>query len=151
MFRVRQGYTLIEMMIVLVIIGTIGMLTTPRFQLVKARTDFRSAQTETGEYLAQARAVALQRGREARFVTNGNTISVTVDSSGTQVVFSRPRDLQRTYGVSLASTRAQISFDPRGMAIGNAAMERVRLSRGTMVDSICVSKLGKVIYTRCAL
>src|SRR5689334_2212787 len=151
MFRGRPGYTLIEMMTVLVIIGTVTMLTTPRLQLMRAKSAFRSAQTDTRSYLAQARAVALQRGREARFVTNGNTISVTVDSSGTQVTFARPRNLYQAYGVSLSATRAQIAFDPRGQAIGNSSMERVRFNRDSLRDSVCVTKLGKVITAGCSL
>jgi prepilin-type N-terminal cleavage/methylation domain-containing protein len=151
MSRRRSGFTLIEMMTVLVIFGTITMLAMPRLQGVRARASLRSAQTQTRTYLMQARAVALQRGREARFVRNGNTISVTVDSSGTQVVYARPHDLQLEAGVALSATRDEIAFDPRGFAMGTSAMERVRLTRGTLVDSVCVTRLGKVIYRGCSL
>jgi prepilin-type N-terminal cleavage/methylation domain-containing protein len=147
----RKGYTLVEMMTVVVILGTVTILTTPRLRLMRAQAAFSSARTETASYLSQARAVALQRGREARFVTAGNNITVTVDSSGTQVVFARPRNLQLAYGVSLTATRAEIAFDPRGIAIGNASMERVRIVRDSLIDSVCVTKLGKVIARGCSL
>jgi prepilin-type N-terminal cleavage/methylation domain-containing protein len=151
MARRRAGYTIIEMMTVLVIIGTVMILTAPRMGRMRENSSMRSARTQTFAYLAQARAVALQRGRESRFVRNGDQISVTVDSSGTQVTFARPVDLQRTFRVSLGATRDQIAFDPRGFAIGNATMEKVRLTRGNLRDSVCVTKLGKPVYRGCSL
>jgi len=151
MVRARHGYTLIEMMTVLVIIGTVMMLSAPRLGRMRESSSVRSARTQAVAYLAQARAVALQRGRESRFVRNGDVISVTVDSSGTQVTFARAMDLQRSFGVSLGATRDQIAFDPRGFAVGNAAIEKLRLTRGTLRDSICVTKLGKPVYRGCAL
>ena len=151
MSRARHGYTLIEMMTVLVIIGTIMMLTAPRLGRMRERSAMRSARTQTVSYIARARAIALQRGREARFVRNGNQISVTVDSSGTQVTVARPLDLQATFGVSLGATRDEIAYDPRGFAFGNAAVEKVRLTRGVLRDSVCVTKLGKAVYQGCSL
>ena len=151
MARERPGYTLIEMMTVLVVIGTVMMLTAPRLGRMRENAAMRSARSQTVAYLARARAVALQRGREARFVRNGDQISVTVDSSGTQVNVARPMDLRVAFGVSLSATRDQISYDPRGFAFGNASLEKVQLTRGTLRDSVCVSKLGKAMYRGCSL
>jgi prepilin-type N-terminal cleavage/methylation domain-containing protein len=151
MLKNRLGYTLAEMVVVMVIFGVVTGLGMPKLQGLISSSAVRSAQTQTGAYLAQARALALQRGREARFVRNGNTIQVTVDSNGTQVAFARPHDLQREHGVSLTTTRDSIAFDPRGFAIGTGSMEKVRLSRSGVSDSVCVTKLGKVIYRGCSI
>jgi prepilin-type N-terminal cleavage/methylation domain-containing protein len=147
----RSGYTLAEMIVVMVIFGVVTGLSIPRLQGLVSSSGLRSAQMQTASYLAQARAVAVQRGREARFIRDGNSIYVTVDSAGTQVTYARAHDLQREHGVTVSTTTNQIAFDPRGFAIGTSSMEKVRLTRSGLTDSVCVTKLGKVIYRGCAL
>jgi prepilin-type N-terminal cleavage/methylation domain-containing protein len=153
MSGIRPGYTLTEMVTVMVIFGVATGLGMPRLQGVTSSAGLRSARTQTMMYVAQARSLALQRGREARFVRSGDVIKVTVDSSGTQVVYSRPHDLKREHGVSIlsATTRDTIAFDPRGFAVGTGSVESIRLTRGGMRDSVCVTKFGKVIMRGCSL
>ena len=89
MLRNRSGYTLTEMILVLIIFGVVTSLSIPRLHAAQSSAGLRSARQQTAVYLAQAHALAVQRGKEARFVRNGNSVTVTVDSSGTQVVYSR--------------------------------------------------------------
>src|SRR5437773_1629850 len=93
MFRNRSGYTITEMIVVLVIFAVVTSLSIPRLHAATSSAGLRSARTQTAIYLAQAHALAVQRGREARFVRTGNSVLVTVDSSGTQVEYGRPHDL----------------------------------------------------------
>ena len=152
MIRNRFGYTLAEMIVVLVIFGVVVGLSIPRLHGAQSSAGLRSARQQTAIYLAQAHALAVQRGREAWFVRNGNSVSVSVDSSGTQVVYSRAHDLQREHGVVIPTTsRDTIKFDPRGFAIGASTVEKVVLTRDGMRDSVCVTKLGKVITRGCSL
>ena len=79
-------------------------------------------------------------------------MTVTVDSSGTQVVYSRTHDLQREHGVAIPTASLDtIKFDSRGFAIGAGTVEKVVLTRDGMRDSVCVSKFGKVITRGCSL
>ena len=94
MLRNRFGYTLAEMIVVLIIFGVVVGLSIPRLHGAQSSAGLRSARQQTAIYLAQAHALAVQRGREAWFVRNGNSVSVSVDSSGTQVVYARAHDLQ---------------------------------------------------------
>jgi prepilin-type N-terminal cleavage/methylation domain-containing protein len=152
MFRNRSGYTLAEMILVLVIFGIVTALSIPRLHGATSSAGLRSARTQTAIYLATAHALAIQRGREAWFVRSGNAISVSVDSSGTQVVYGRPHDLLREHQVTIPTTsRDIIKFDPRGFAIGASAVEKIVLTRDGLRDSVCVSKLGKVITRGCSL
>jgi prepilin-type N-terminal cleavage/methylation domain-containing protein len=152
MFRNRSGYTIMEMIVVLVIFAVVTGLSIPRLHGATSSAGLRSARTQTAIYLAQAHALAIQRGREARFVRTGNSIFVSVDSSGTQVVYASPHDLSREHGVAINSTsRDTIKFDSRGFAIGTSAVEKVVLTRDGMRDSVCVSKLGKIIQRGCSI
>src|SRR5205085_12443085 len=102
--RTRSAYPLAEMLVVLVIFGVVTALSIPRLHGVTSSAGLRSARQQTASYLAQAHALAIQRGKEAWFVRNGNTISVSVDSSGTQIVYARAHDLSREHGVTIPST-----------------------------------------------
>ena len=153
MSTMRSGYTINELIVVLVFSGMLTSLSLPRLHTLASSAALRSARGQTVSYLEQARALALQRGRETRFIRNGNEITVTVDSSGTAVIYGRPHNLQNEHGVSIlaSTTRDTIAFDSRGYAIGTGSLETIRLSRGGIRDSICVTRLGKVIEKGCSL
>src|SRR5689334_6111043 len=152
MFRNRSGYTVIEMVVVLIISGVVTALSIPRLHAAQSSAGLRSARTQTAIYLAQAHALAIQRGREARFIRSGNVVSVTVDSSGTQVVYGRPHDLSEEDGVAIpATTQDMISFDARGFATNITTVAKVVLTRDGMRDSVCVAKIGKIITRGCSL
>jgi prepilin-type N-terminal cleavage/methylation domain-containing protein len=152
MFRNRSGYTIMEMIVVLVIFGLVTGLSMPRLHAASSSAGLRSARLQTAVYLAQAHSLAIQRGREAWFLRSGNTIKVTVDSAGTQIIYGRVHDLSREHSVTIPSTSHDtIRFDARGYAIGAGSIEKVLLTRDGLSDSVCVSKLGKVINRGCSL
>jgi hypothetical protein len=79
-------------------------------------------------------------------------VKVTVDSSGTQVIYGRVHDLSREHGVTIPRTSHDIiKFDARGYAISASSIESVVLTRDGLIDSVCVSKLGKVINRGCSI
>lgn len=152
MRRSRSGYTIVEMVVVLILFAVLTALSIPRLHGAQSSAGLRSARTQTAIYLAQAHALAIQRGREARFVRSGNTISVTVDSSGTQVVYGRQHDLSSEHDVIIPSaTQDMISFDARGFATNINTVAVVVLTRDGMRDSVCVAKIGKIITRGCSL
>ena len=152
MFRNRSGYTIMEMIVVLVIFAIVTGLSIPRLHTASSSAGLRSARQQTAVYLAQAHALAIQRGREAWFQRSGNSIKVTVDSAGTQIVYGFPHDLSREHGVTIPTTTHDIiKFDARGYAIGASSVEYVVVTRDGLRDSVCVSKLGKVITRGCSL
>jgi len=152
MFTSRSGHTLSELVVTVGIVGLVTALSIPRLHAASSSTAVRSARARTASYLMQARALGLQRGREARFVRSGDTIAVTVDSSGTQVIFARPHSLRSELGVAiLSATHDTIAFDSRGYAVAASSIEAIRFSRDDVRDSVCITKLGKVIERGCAL
>ena len=58
----RSGFTTIEMLIVVAIIGIITLIGFPKIRRTLDKTNVRSARTATGTLVATARAAAIQRG-----------------------------------------------------------------------------------------
>jgi prepilin-type N-terminal cleavage/methylation domain-containing protein len=152
MLRSRYGYTVAEMIVVLIIFGVVTALSIPRLHAAQSSAGLRSARTQTAIFLAQAHALAIQRGREAHFVRSGNVVSVTVDSSGTQVIYGRPHDLSSEHGVTIpTTTQDTIKFDARGFATNISTTAKFVVTRDGMRDSVCVAKIGKIITRGCSL
>ena len=152
MRAMRSGFTLLELLIVIVMIGLMSAFAYPRLQGSTTGISVRSARQQTAEMLVIARAAAVQNGSEARFIRAGNVVRVLVDSNGTYVTLS-VRDLYTEHGVTVAvggaAPRDTVRFDPRGLAIGLTGAATIRFTNSTAKDSICVSKLGKVARMGC--
>lgn len=152
MRAVRSGFSLVELLIVIVVMGMLGTFGYPKLRNSTNGVSVRSARQQTTEMLVIARAAAVRNGSEARFIRSGNVVRVTVDSNGTYVTLS-VRDLNKEHGITVAvggtAPRDTVRFDPRGLAIGLAGAATIKFSNSTVTDSICVSKLGKVARTGC--
>jgi len=147
----RSGFTLVELLIVMTLMGIMGMYAYPRLRGSTAGWSTRSARQQVTSMLIVARAAAIQNGSEARFIRSGNVVRVTVDSSGTSVTLLS-RDLYRENGVTFTTggaARDTTRFDPRGVAIGLTGVAIFKFTNATVKDSICVSKLGKVARMGC--
>jgi prepilin-type N-terminal cleavage/methylation domain-containing protein len=149
----RTGYTILELMMAMAVFAIIAAIAYPRFHEVVRDAALRSSRQEMAAYLVRARAAALQRGRQTYFIRDGDAVRVAVDSSGTQVPLFAALDLRAEHGVSVVRTtfRDTIAFDPRGYAVGLGATEVIAVTREGARDSVCVTKLGKVIAQGCAL
>lgn len=148
----RSGFSLLELLIVIIVMGMLSMFAYPRLRGSTTGLSVRSARQQTTEMLVIARAAAVQNGSEARFIRAGNLIRVLVDSNGTFVTLSA-RDLYTEHGVTVAvggaAPRDTVRFDPRGLAIGLSGAATITFTNATVTDSICVSKFGKVARTGC--
>jgi prepilin-type N-terminal cleavage/methylation domain-containing protein len=149
MRRHRAGFTLIEMLMVVLLIGVLGVTVTPRVKDALAAASLRSAKFEILAQLRRARATAIQRGKVARVTMSGGLVRVTVDSSGQQVAVGAPVDFYRYYRVTVSGTTGTVSYDPRGFAVGLNNAERITLSRSTKRDSVCVSRIGRISLKGC--
>jgi prepilin-type N-terminal cleavage/methylation domain-containing protein len=147
----RSGFSAIELIVVMTIVGVIATVALPRGRDTYARTQVRSAKQEVAVTLVRARAAAIQNGRAARFVRQGNTVSVVLESAGQLVPVGPANDLGQDYGVSLAMAQNEIRFDPRGFAFGidpAAGYQSIRVSRGALTDSVCVTRFGRITTRR---
>jgi prepilin-type N-terminal cleavage/methylation domain-containing protein len=151
--RNRRGFTFAEMAVVMVIAAIMMKLTLPKIASMRDRNNLRVAKQQISAYLASARAAAIRQSQPAQFYVVNNTIWSTVTlPNGTRsgvtgsVMLDKAREVVVKIGAAVAND--SIIFDPRGFATLPAVTRTYVLTRSTLTDSICVSKLG-LIARRC--
>jgi prepilin-type N-terminal cleavage/methylation domain-containing protein len=142
----RRGFTLIEVVIVIVIIGVMAVFFFPRLGATLQKQNVRSARNAITTLHAKARAIAIQRGREVRFVLDANRIYLASRHPVTGVVdtVDSPQNLSDRYGVSISSTRDTLRIDPRGVGMASSNTVIV-VSRAGFADTITISSIGSVL------
>jgi prepilin-type N-terminal cleavage/methylation domain-containing protein len=146
----RRGYTTIELIIVMVIIGVLSAAVTKPIMYTWRFTSRQAAARETAAYLYRARAASAQQSRATWFVRNGNTIKVLTDSSGKIVPYGAPLNLNSRHGVTLAVTKDTIAFDPRGFTRIVTPAPRIIVTNASGADTLCISGLGTIATRKCA-
>ncbi len=148
--RSRSGFTLIEALIVVVILGLIVLLGYPKVGAAMAKTDLRSARTTVINLVATARAASVQTNRRTWIKFEGNKAYVLarprqkpplvgneVDTVGTV------QNLSAQYKVTVAPVLDSIQFDPRGFGVSLA--DTITLSRNSHTETVTLDGLGRVI------
>jgi prepilin-type N-terminal cleavage/methylation domain-containing protein len=150
----RVGFTLIEIMIVVVIFGIMVLVAYPRVGRALVKNDVRSARTALANMFSKARAVAMQGSRTARVEFDGNNVLVTasprvdgVDASGDRDTVGGVQNLNGLYGVTLSHSGSvtSIDYDPRGFVFaGLNEPLKLYLTRSGKQDSLTLDYLGRV-------
>jgi prepilin-type N-terminal cleavage/methylation domain-containing protein len=156
----RRGVTIIEIMTVLALAAILTAMTFPRLEGVRRNAEMNSAKLQFQAYLTTARAAAIRKSTTARFIRSGNTITVTADSSGTQITVLQPFALDAAYHVTVSRPTTgtwhdTITFGPRGIGRSFTATEKFYINMDSTRwspghDSVCVTRLG-LINQGCAL
>lgn len=139
----RRGFTLLELLLVLLIVGTMASLAVPRFGRARDRLAVRGAALELAAALAVTRASAIRAGGASLHVDVAAGTAWITTSSGARLPDEYP--LAARYGVRLESDRAgpiQLRYDPLG--IGRIASAVIRVRRGGAVHAVTVSAYGRV-------
>jgi len=125
----ETGFTLIEMMIVVAIIGIAGLIALPNYLVWQSRSELRQAITEVQNQLLLARMAALSRNAPVTVVisfTNGAVQTTTTNAAtGVEIMGSLnirvPHVVDLKVGPSAAwtsATTANVSFNSMGMRSG---------------------------------
>ncbi len=137
--RKRRGLTLIEVLIVLTIAGTLMAIAYPRAQLILDRISVHSAASDLQLMLSSAREFAL---------SSHSTVAVDFTSPagirvhrGSDVFYSR--NIASAHGVKLTYTRDSLAYGPLGLGVGAANLS-VIVRRRAAVETVFVSRLGRV-------
>ncbi len=150
--RHRRGFTLLELLIVLVVGGVLSMVTIQSFSQVHGSLGARTAQSTFMTMHAQARASAVERGHNVilRVDPSSDRVELEAQTSDGPVVV-RSRAFASDYDVSLETDGGvvELCMTPRGFAstsCGNVTSRvQVRFVRGDRTRSVTLLPLGQLM------
>ncbi len=150
----RRGYTMIEMLIVMAVIGVMAAIITKTLSSTFSANARRSARREATSYVYRAQAIAVQQSRPSWLIRNGNVLKIMVDSLGVKVQIGALLDLNKAFGATLtASPKDTIPFDPRGFVILNGTPPPLRYiiktGTSTAADTVCVTGMARIATRSC--
>jgi len=144
----RRGFTLIEILIVMAIMGIVAMMAFPKMGNMNDRNQMRSAKDGIAAKLAAARAAAIATGRQSRFYIEGDSMRMTTFVGAAETAKGTTVYLDRQFGVRVISSNIMIAFDGRGMTSNSG--NTVKFTRRALTDSLCISPIGLVNRHGCA-
>lgn len=149
MYAPRQGFTLIETILAILILGIVVLIGFPRLSAGMTSANVRGARTALVNLLAKARTTA----------THANRITLVKIEGDNALVLMRPRllpgagnadtlgavvRLGDTYGVTVTATIDSVRFDPRGLGTGFGTGTTFVISRNEHTETIRIDGLGRV-------
>jgi prepilin-type N-terminal cleavage/methylation domain-containing protein len=147
----KNGFSLVEMLIVVVIIGAVSLIAFPKVSSAMAKNNLRSARVTVANMFGKARAVATSTNKRTWINFTGNNVYVTATprvvpvSGSTLDTIGTVERLDAAYGATVIPGAASLAYDPRGFAsTGNATLIFV-VTRGGKRDSVMVNGLGRII------
>jgi prepilin-type N-terminal cleavage/methylation domain-containing protein len=151
--RRRDGFTLVETLIVIVLLGLIVLIGFPKLSSAMVQSDLRSARTTIVNMVATARAVSVQSNRLTWIKFEGSTAHVLarprlIGAGGAPNfpadTVGSVQDLADQYGVAVVPGVDSIQFDPRGFGAWIGGDVSIVVSRGGHSSTITIDGLGRV-------
>lgn len=153
----NRGFTTIEMVLVVVLIGIIATIGLPRLRNMIDKQNRRTMRTAIVNYVATTRNSAVARGCRSslHFVSGGDSrMWVTSCEADTLATQGAGRDTLigpvwtiPEWGYKLTSGRDSLTYDSRGLRIDFERTLIVLRTKGDVPkDSVVVNQVGKVVY-----
>jgi prepilin-type N-terminal cleavage/methylation domain-containing protein len=145
----RFGFSLIEMLIVIVIIGLLGLIALPRLNAAFDRSNVVSAKSHVTTLYGAARTAATSANQTAVLRLNGDQVYVyawprrkTPIGANTVDTVVRPTNLAATYGVSLSGGVDSVRIASTGLGMDSAV---IVMTKRAAVDTMIISRYGRVL------
>ena len=143
-----RGFTLIEILMVVVVVGIMLRVALPFFKTATNKSSVRSAMDAVQAMHARAKAVAIQRSRIAGLVLqpSSSTMYIVARNTGGTAwdTVGRVENLNSRFGVTFTSTQNAIAFSPRGIGADVAATTIV-ITKSGFADTLISSVGGRLI------
>jgi prepilin-type N-terminal cleavage/methylation domain-containing protein len=141
--RARAGFSLVEMMVVVAIIGILTLMALPRIDTALSRRDVAAAKSGLANLFLRAKVAAVSNRRPTTVsVASGSayatltTVTGTTQYVGGMIVFSNS-------GVTASPSAGSLTIQPTGL-VTNGTPFTVRLTKGSITDSVVVLGYGRV-------
>jgi prepilin-type N-terminal cleavage/methylation domain-containing protein len=150
MARPTNGFTLIETMLVVTILGTVALIGFPRMRDGMIRSNVRGARTTLINLLSKARTAATQTNRVTLLKIQGNNafvlarprlVAAGISNADTLGAVEQLGDI---YGVTVTAAIDSVRFDPRGLGTGFGTGTTFLVSLNGKTETITVDGLGRV-------
>jgi prepilin-type N-terminal cleavage/methylation domain-containing protein len=145
-----NGFTLIETMLVVTILGAMMLIGFPRMRDGMTRSNVRGARTTLINLLAKARTAATQTNRVTLLKIQGNNAFVlarprlVADGISNADTLGAVEPLGAIYGVTVTALIDSVRFDPRGLGTGFGGGTDFLVSKNGKTETIRVDGLGRV-------
>jgi prepilin-type N-terminal cleavage/methylation domain-containing protein len=142
----EKGFTLLELMIVVAIIGVASIIGLPNYISWNARHQLRQATSEIQNQLSLARVSAMSRNSVVTVnlsLTGGRVVVAAADASGATVV----RPVQMAGSITgLAPAPSTVAFSPLGIRSGGGAGDQLIAisNQQGLTYSVRVTPRGKI-------
>lgn len=152
----RRGFTLIQLLVVIALMGAIMLRVAPRISELKRRASLRAARQELIAALSAAQESAMQKGKTATLAITSNTISVTALSglTGNTVKVLGPIRFA-DFGATIAPLTpapSSLTFDARGLVSpATTQTNSYVLTVSGGADTVCITGGGLVLPKGCVL
>src|SRR6266480_635395 len=143
----RKGFSMIEMVVVIILIGLIASIGFPRLRDSLEKQNVRSAKALIATLAATARGAAIQRGCSATLNITVDSVWVTacgVNPPAASVQVGTKKLVGEEFGVTLAPSAAAVVYDPRGIATAFQNTS-IRIVGAHYTDSVMINSVGKVV------
>jgi type II secretion system protein H len=142
----RAGFSLIEMLIVVVVIGLMTLIALPRLSDAFAQNNLNSARVKIISLFSTARATAAGTSRLTVLRLSGNQIYVVAagkmnGGAGTIDTVTPVENIYTEYGVTANVSADSILLDQNGLG-RNAAT--IILTKSGRADTITISQYGRI-------
>lgn len=139
----RRGFTLMELLLVVVVIGILLAMTAPGIAAALARRNVRGATAGFESLFRRARATAIGQRLPATITFASGIASVSIVRNGSTVAVGQNLDFTNQYNVAISTSSVTLQIEPTGLILSGTPFV-VIATKGDAADTIRVTGYGRV-------
>ena len=140
--RPRSGFSLIELLIAVTLLGLLLAIAAPRVQQASAQQSVRSARAAVANLYARARVHAVQRRVPVTLQFGDSTAWITAPAGAGLDTLGVVEHLGRQFGVAVIAG-GSVAISPVGMVNAGTPIA-VSVVKGSYSDSLVISGYGRL-------